>query len=218
MSRYYRGKHTLHYNQRWHSYLERTLAETLSMLDLAALQTCLERTGHRPRVLDVACGTGLLLKRLIELIQHLEAYGVDASADMLMQARITLKEYPAVHLTQACWSGGETAGLPYAPETFDVITCMNTLHYIQDPVAALSGLKHLLIPEGSLILEDYARRSPPFPWPLIEWLLHKAEGTYQHAYTLSEAQSLSVQAGYEVMASKAFVIDWFWHGWVLRLR
>ena len=38
------------------------------------------------------------------------------------------------------------------------------------------------------------------------------------AYTLAEAQSLCVQAGFEVVASKAFVIDWLCHGWVLRLR
>ena len=69
-----------------------------------------------------------------------------------------------------------------------------------------------------MVLEDYARRPSPFPWTLMEWLLQKAEGAYVHAYTLSEAQSLCVQAGFEVVASKAFVIDWLCHGWVLRLR
>jgi SAM-dependent methyltransferase len=218
MSRYYRGKHALHYNQRWRTYSERTLAEALAMIDLPALCTGGKRSGRRLRVLDVACGTGLLLKRLIELMPDIDVYGIDASADMLKQARLALPKVPSTHFKQAQWGSVETAGLPYAPETFDLITCTNALHYIPDPVVALRGLRHLLAPGGTAILEDYARRPPPFPWTLWEWLLRRIEGGYTRACTLAEAQSLCVQAGFEVVASKAFVIDWLWHGWALRLR
>ena len=41
------------------------------------------REGRPPRVLDVACGTGILLSQLLGLLPDLEAYGIDASADML---------------------------------------------------------------------------------------------------------------------------------------
>ena len=218
MSRLYTGKYALRYNQRWRAYNERTLAEALTMIDLAALRTRTQRTGCQPRVLDVACGTGLLLKRLVELVPGIDIYGVDASVDMLMQARLALPKVSSTHFQQARWGSGETAGLPYAPQTFELITCTNTLHYIADPIPALKGLHHLLVPTGSLVLQDYARRPPPFPWPLLEWLLRRIEGEYVRAYTLAEAQSLCVQAGFEVVASKAFVIDWLCHGWVLRLQ
>jgi ubiquinone/menaquinone biosynthesis C-methylase UbiE len=218
MSRFYTGKHALHYNQRWRNFIERTLTETLEMIDLSALRTYAEHSGHRLRVLDVACGTGLLLKRLVERIPQLEVYGVDASADMLRQAHAALKGFPAVYLTQAQWGPGETGGLPYASEMFDLITCTNTLHYLPDPVAALRGLRQLLLSEGFIVLEDYARRGPPFLWTIVERLLRLLEGGYEHAYTLSEAQSLCTQAGYEVVAGKAIVIDRLCHGWVLRLR
>ncbi len=218
MNRRYTGKYALRYNQRWRAYNERTLAEVLTMIDLAALRTHAASTGCQPRVLDVACGTGLLLKRLVELVPGIDIYGVDASADMLIQARLALPKVSSTHFQQAEWGSGETAGLPYAPQTFDLITCTNTLHYIPDPIPTLKGLRHLLVPTGSLVLEDYARRPPPFPWPLLEWLLRWIEGEYVRAYTLAEAQSLCVQAGFEVVASKAFVIDWLCHGWVLRLR
>ena len=218
MSRHYTGKSALHYNRRWRAYNERTLAEALTMIDLAALRIRAEHTGCRRRVLDVACGTGLLLKRLIELVPGIDIYGVDASADMLMQARLALPQVSSTHFQQARWGSGETAGLSYAPQTFELITCTNTLHYIADPIPALKGLHHLLVPTGSLVLEDYARRPPPFPWTLLEWLLRRIEGEYVRAYTLAEAQSLCVQAGFEVVASKAFVIDWLCHGWVLRLQ
>jgi ubiquinone/menaquinone biosynthesis C-methylase UbiE len=218
MSRLYTGKYALRYNQRWRAYNERTLAEALTMIDLAALRTQATCTACPPRVLDVACGTGLLLKRLVELVPGIDIYGIDVSADMLLQARLALPKVSSTHFKQAQWGSGETVGLPYAPQTFDLITCTNTLHYLPDPIPALKGLHHLLAPTGSLVLEDYARRPLPFPWPLLEWLLRRIEGEYVRAYTLAEAQSLCVQAGFEVVASKAFVIDWLCHGWVLRLR
>lgn len=218
MSRHYTGRYALRYNQRWRAYNARTLVEALTMIDLVSLRTHAERTGCRPRVLDVACGTGLLLKHLVELVPDIDIYGVDASADMLMQARLALPEVSSTHFLQALWGSGEIAGLPYPPQTFELITCTNALHYIPDPIPALKELHHLLVPAGSLVLEDYAWRPPPFPWKLLEWLLRRIEGEYVRAYTLAEAQSLCVQAGFEVVASKAFVIDWLCHGWVLRLQ
>ncbi len=71
MSRRYTGKYAWRYNQRWRTYNERTLAEVLTMIDLAALRTHTACAGWQPRLLDVACGTGLLLKRLIGLYRTL---------------------------------------------------------------------------------------------------------------------------------------------------
>ncbi len=65
MSKYYTGKRAQHYNTRWHTFTSRTLAETLAMIDVTALRSVPERLGRCPRVLDVACGTGILLKQLL---------------------------------------------------------------------------------------------------------------------------------------------------------
>ena len=46
-------------------------------------------------------------------------------------------------------SAGEMGGLPYAPETFDLITCTNALHYVAEPGRALAGLRRLLTLEGA---------------------------------------------------------------------
>src|SRR6266849_5434572 len=106
--------------------------------------------------------------------------------------------------------------LAYAPETFDVITCMNVLHDLSDPVAVLAGLRRLLAPEGQLVVEDFARRKFPFPWAVFEWLMRRIERGHVRAYTLEEAQSLCMQAGLRVADKTAFTIDWLWHGWTLR--
>ncbi len=217
MSRYYTGQHAQFYNLRWHSFTERTLAETVSMIDVAQLQNIFSQQGRPPRVLDVACGTGVLLKMLFKQIPAMEGYGMDASADMLAQARLALANQPHVQLHQAMLGNDETANLPYTPQSFDLITCTNALHDVSNPVQALAELRKLLVPEGQLVVEDYAPHGPPFLWALLEWLIRHIEEGEVQAYRLSEAKSLCVKAGFCVLREQAFTLNWLWHGWALCL-
>jgi len=216
MSTYYTGRRVRHYNTRWRTFTERTLGEAAAIIDVTALRSVPERFGRLPSLLDVACGTGILIRRLLALLPDAEVYGVDASEDMLAQARAALKDQPQVHVERVSVGTGETAGLPFAQETFDLITCTNALHDLPEPVATLSGLRQLLVPGGQLVVEDFARREPVFFWSAFEWLLQRLEGNRVHAYTLCEARSLCTQAGLRVAQAKAFKVDWFWHGWALR--
>jgi ubiquinone/menaquinone biosynthesis C-methylase UbiE len=163
----------------------------------------------------VACGTGILLKQLLALVPGVEAYGVDASADMLVQARIALKGQLHVHLERAQIGTGETANLPYAHETFDLITCTNALHDMPEPAGMLAGLRRLLAPGGQLVVEDFAPREPRFFWAAFEWILRRIEGSSVRAYPLSEAHALCQEAGLHVASENVFKVDWLWHGWVL---
>jgi ubiquinone/menaquinone biosynthesis C-methylase UbiE len=216
MSTYYSGKRAQHYNTRWNNYTARTLKETKAIIDVATLRLVPERLGRCPRVLDVACGTGILLKQLLVRVPGIEAYGVDASADMLEQARVALKGQLQVYLEHVQVGADETAGLPFAPETFDLITCTNALHDIPEPSAMLAGLKRLLAPGGQLVVEDFAPRKPRFFWAAFEWLLRSIESSCVRAYTLSEARALCKEAGLHVVSSNMFTVDWFWRGWVVR--
>ncbi len=210
MNTYYMGRRARRYNVRWRTFTERSLAMALTMINDTEQQ-------KRPlRVLDVACGTGLLLQEIIKRVPHIETYGVDASSDMLAQASAALTHYPQVTLQRASVRPGERAGLSYEPETFDLITCTNALHDMVEPVEVLKGLKQLLVPGGQMVLEDYARREPPFPWAIMEWLARRIEGGHVRAYTLNEAQEFCSQAGLHIDAVKAFSVNWLWHNWVIR--
>ena len=186
------------------------------MIDITALRFVPERLGRCPRVLDVACGTGILLRQLLALVPNVEAYGVDASADMLVQARVALKGQLHVHVERAQIGTGETANLPYAQETFDLITCTNALHDMPEPAGMLAELKRLLAPGGQLVVEDFAPREPRFIWAAFEWLLQRIERNNVHASTLVEAQALCQQVGLHIASEKVFTVDWLWHGWVAR--
>jgi ubiquinone/menaquinone biosynthesis C-methylase UbiE len=216
MSRYYTGRQARSYNTRLHAFTERTLSEALAMVDVTQLRSVKMREGRSPRVLDVACGTGILLLQLSDEVPDLEAYGIDASADMLAQAHATLRELPQVWLERVEVGTGEATNLPYMPATFDLITCTNALHVLPNPVGTLIELSRLLAPGGHLVLEDIARRSPPFPSRAFGGLVWLVVGRPVQVYTLAEAQSLCRQAGLRLECSKAFCIDWLLHGWALR--
>jgi ubiquinone/menaquinone biosynthesis C-methylase UbiE len=218
MKNYYSGRHARNYNRRWGTFTEHTLAQVLALLEQTRQATEVMHPEQRLRVLDVACGTGRLLQQIVARLPQVEAYGVDASRDMLAQARKALGEQPQIHLEYAEVGPGEQANLPYALASFDLITCTNALHDMHDPLEILKGLKSLLSEGGFLLLEDYARRPAPFPWSAFEWLLRRIEGTYVQAYTLEEARSLCTQANFLVETAHAFQVDWLWHGWVIRAR
>jgi ubiquinone/menaquinone biosynthesis C-methylase UbiE len=206
------------YNRTWKTFSEKTLAATCSTIDLTGLRKAARARECPPRILDAACGTGLLLERLADLIPHAELYGFDESRDMLAQARLLLGNHPRIHFAQASLGGEEMTDLPYQPAFFDLITCTNTFHYLEDPGAVLRGLASLLIPQGQLVIEDYARRMFPFPWRVFEWFIKRVDPQHIQAYTLTEAQILCRAAGLQVMAAKNFSIDLVWLGWVLRTR
>src|SRR5689334_2145663 len=132
MSRYYKGKHAHHYNTRWLRFNTRTLSETLAIIDITALRNIQQRMGRAPRVLDVACGTGLLLKQLFAQVPDMEVYGLDASADMLAEAQLALEDHPSVQLAQIKIGCDTILNLPYKHENFDLITCTNALHDIPE--------------------------------------------------------------------------------------
>lgn len=219
VSRYYRGWLAQHYNQQWRGYTEKTLAETLDFIDFDTLRRVPEKLERAPRALDVACGTGVLLRRLLDHIPEMEAWGVDASADMLAQAKEALQEHPQARFEQVKLDGDTGSGaasLPLPPQFFDLITCTNALHDIHNPQAFLTALREALAPGGQLVLEDFAQRQPAWLWTAFEWLTRRIEGGRGRAFTLSEAQILCSRAGWHVACVKSFQIDWLWHGWALR--
>jgi ubiquinone/menaquinone biosynthesis C-methylase UbiE len=211
---YYAGKHADQYNATWRKFSEKTLTAALGAINREKLQKIAVSQQRPLRILDVACGSGLLLAQLARSFPGAELYGTDASYDMLAQARQLLQEVPNVQLIQSTVGEGATAGLPYEEAFFDLITCTNMLHYLREPAAVLQRLRHLLASDGQIVLEDFSRRR--FPWPLFEWLIHKIDTQHVRAYTLFEVQSFCAQARLHVVSARAFPVDMLWHAWVVR--
>ncbi len=103
-----------------------------------------------PHVLDLGCGTGKLLMRLVEAGPQLTGVGYDFSPEMLAQAE---QQNPAP--ARITYQQGRTDQLPFEADQFDAAFCtISFLHY-PDPLAVLREVKRVLKPGGAFYLADY---------------------------------------------------------------
>jgi ubiquinone/menaquinone biosynthesis C-methylase UbiE len=109
------------------------------MLRMAAL-----RPGER--VLDVACGTGLVSFRAAETVGRAgTVVGTDISGEMVETARrgAALRD-----LANARFERADAEALPFTEANFDAAVCALGLMYVPDPVRALCEMRRLLRPGG----------------------------------------------------------------------
>jgi ubiquinone/menaquinone biosynthesis C-methylase UbiE len=124
------------YEESWRAQLEP--AHSL-MLDMAALQP-------GERVLDVACGTGLVSFRMAEAVGEWGAVvGTDISGQMVEAARRSAAERD---VDNASFERSDAEALPFADATFDAAVCGLGLMYVPDPVKALCEMRRSLRPGG----------------------------------------------------------------------
>jgi ubiquinone/menaquinone biosynthesis C-methylase UbiE len=118
------------------------------------------------RLLDVACGTGIVARLAQERLgDGGRVVGVDASPGMLGVARAVA---PAVD-----WRQGDAASLPVAAgETFDAVTCHQGLQFFPDKQAAVRDMRRVLSPRGRVALATWR---PLAETPLFQALHQVAE-------------------------------------------
>ena len=179
------------YDQRWSAYLHAslTMAEEI-ITDLPA-----------NRVLDVACGTGQLLETLSEHPGKPELYGVDRVPAMIAVARHRLGQ-------RATLLEATAEDLPFEPDTFQLITSTNALHYFPNADAALGEMRRVIAPSGNLIIIDWCRDYTTMN--LLNRVLPRTRHAHQHTFSLNQLQQSLNEAGFKVIGSSKKKIDWFW--------
>ena len=118
------------------------------------------------RVLDVACGTGLVTFAAAQAIgPEGRALGVDISGHMIGGARRRAQERKAANVNFLRMDA-EALELPDA--SFDVVLCALGLMYVPDPERALREMRRVLRPGGRIVVAVWGERSrcgwsPVFP-------------------------------------------------------
>ena len=73
------------------------------------------------RVLDAACGTGIITRVAAQRFAHVGAFvGIDRNTGMLDVAR----EHTPTNVSVE-WKQGDLSALPFPDESFDVVLCQN---------------------------------------------------------------------------------------------
>lgn len=131
------------------------------------------------RLLDVGCGTGRLLRDLREVG---DARGVDASDEAIGFSR----QRGVGDLVEKA----DFRHLPFAAESFDLITAVDTLEHIADDVGALQEWERVLRSEGRLFIFVPAHR-----WL---WSLQDEVSGHQRRYTTHTMRRAIEAAGLQI--------------------
>jgi len=98
-------------------------------------------------VLEAGCGVGAQTIALSQRSPNARFTSVDVSADSLAQAR---KTADAAGLTNVQFQQADIFALPFAPECFDHVFVCFVLEHLSRPVEALTILKRVLRPGGTM--------------------------------------------------------------------
>jgi SAM-dependent methyltransferase len=98
------------------------------------------------RVLEVACGTGIVTRRLREALPaSASIVATDLNEPMLEHARA------AVPLSGITWQQADAQELPFEDGSFDVYACQFGLMFLPDKVRGLREARRVLAPGGLLV-------------------------------------------------------------------
>ena len=138
-----------------------------TVFETSAIRVMLERTiellqlRHGQSILEVGCGTGVILPRWAELvgpagrvvaIDHAESFVVDARDRV---AGLDLDDIVTVDL-------GDAYALPYHDQCFDAAHCERVLMHLDNPTAALQEMRRVVRPGGRIVAVEPDWQMIPF--------------------------------------------------------
>jgi SAM-dependent methyltransferase len=129
------------------------------------------------RILDVGCGTGANLEMLS---QFGEAEGVDVSDDALEFCR-----QKGLKVQK-----GLAEEMPFADESFDIVTALDVVEHLDDDVAGLKEMNRVMTQEGRALIFV-----PAFMWL---WGVQDDISNHRIRYTRAQIVERLRKAGFEV--------------------
>lgn len=179
------------YDTRWSFYVEATTSATIARLSLPP-------TG---RVLDVGCGTGVLLQKIAHKYPQATLVGMDPVPEMLGVAR---ERVPASTQLREGWA----EELPFEDNDFDVVVSCNMFHYVRQPVSALMEMHRVLRPGGELLITDWC--DDYLSCRVYDWWLRLFNPAHVRTYNEQECLRLLKGAGLPQARIERYKINWLW--------
>ena len=146
-------------------------------------------------VLELATGTGLIAKHIVNAAAHIEA--TDASAEMVAEAKRDN------HSAKLHFSVQDMFRLPYANQSFDVVIVSNALHIVPQPEKALAEIRRVLKDDGVLIAPTFTHAGNSFSGKVKAFFMKLAGFPLHSKWTSEEYLRFLSQNGWMVRKSVA---------------
>ena len=144
-------------------------------------------------VLELATGTGLIAKHIVNAAAHIEA--TDASAEMIAEAKRDTRS------AKLHFSVQDMFCLPYANQSFNVVIVSNALHIVPQPEKALQEIKRVLKDDGVLIAPTFTHAENSFSGMVRAFFMRMAGFPLHSRWTSAEYLRFLRQNGWAVRKS-----------------
>ena len=144
-------------------------------------------------VLELATGTGLIAKHIVNAAAHIEA--TDASPEMIAEAKRDNRSAKLHFSVQDMFS------LPYADRSFDAVIVSNALHIVPQPEKALREIRRVLKGDGVLIAPTFTHAGNSFSGKVRAFFMKLAGFPLHSRWTSEEYLSFLRQNGWTVQKS-----------------
>ena len=144
-------------------------------------------------VLELAAGTGLIAKHIVNAAEHIEA--TDASPEMIAEAKRDNRS------AKLHFSVQDMFRLPYADKSFDVVIVSNALHIVPQPEKALVEIQRVLKEDGVLIAPTFTHAGNSFSGKVKAFFMKLAGFPLHSRWTSEEYLRFLRQNGWTVQKS-----------------
>ena len=144
-------------------------------------------------VLELATGTGLIAKHIVNTTAHIEA--TDVSPEMIAEAKRDNRS------AKLHFSVQDMFRLPYAEESFDVVIVSNALHIVPQPEKALAEIHRVLKDDGVLIAPTFTHAGNSFSGKVRAFFMKLAGFPLHSKWTSEEYLRFLRQNGWAVRKS-----------------
>ena len=144
-------------------------------------------------VLELATGTGLIAKHIVNAAEHIEA--TDASPEMIAEAKRDNRS------AKLHFSVQDMFRLPYADKSFDVVIVSNALHNVPQPEKALAEIRRVLKEDGVLIAPTFTHAGNSFSGKVKAFFMKRVGFPLHSKWTSAEYLRFLRQNGWAVRKS-----------------
>ena len=172
------------------------------------VQMC--RPAPEAHVLDVACGPGFLTMAFARVCSS--AVGLDATEAMLDMARV---EAGKRGLGNVRFEKGLATNLPFAPASFDIVSCRAAFHHFPEPARVLAEMSRVVKPGGKILTADTLTSEDPLEAEAHNEIERLCDPTHVKALTAGEFHELFRKEKLDIETEFPGRITYDLDGWIL---